>query len=102
HVRVRTTLDSGKTPPDLVIEPVVEQAQLRMTSFKLTRFSKADGPIIRELGDGLEPILEAVIEDKNQKLADKLNRAIAKKKDEFRLSATDTLQDTWKKLIGED
>ena len=57
--------------------------------------SKADGPIVREFGDGIEHVLDERLDEKNKDLATKLNQQIQKKKDKFRLSATDTLKKTW-------
>ncbi len=98
-VHVQGYLDSSKIPADLVLDPVVESAEIRMPSFKLTRVGKAEGPIVRELGDGLEHLLDRLLADKNQELAARLNRQIEKKRDQFRISPTDALTKGWSQWL---
>jgi hypothetical protein len=99
--RVTTRLDASRVPADIVLDPMVEQASLEMTSFKLKRLGKADGPFIRELGDGFEPVLEELIEQQNGRLTDKINRQIEKKKERLRLSATDAWVRVWTNWLGD-
>lgn len=90
-----TELDASQFPPDLVLKPVATAADLRLVQFKLKRVSKADGPIIRELGDGLEDVLRKRLADKRDKLTEKINKAIAKNSDELRLSLHDLVKQRW-------
>ena len=99
--RVASSLDPSRIPPDFILQPHVDKASLEMTSFKLTRLGKADGPLIRELGDGFEPLLEELIQKQNERLAEKINRQIEKKKDQLRLSAADSLTKSWTQLVWE-
>ena len=98
--RVTTSLDPSHIPADIVLHPTVERAAIELTSFQLKRLGKADGPVIRELGDGFEPVLDELIEKQNERLAEKINRQIEKKQDRLRLSATDTLTRTWTSWFG--
>lgn len=98
-VHVQGYLDPGNFATDLVLDPVVEAAEIRMPSFKLTRVGKADGPIVRELGDGLEHLLDRLLEEKNQELATRLNRQIEKKRDQFRISPSDALKKGWSQWL---
>ena len=68
-------LDSDK----ITINPSVVNASLQLKDFHLHRVSNAKGPIIRELGDGLQKLIEHEL--KGPKLVAKLNRAIDKKRD---------------------
>jgi len=90
-----TALDAAKMPPDLVLKPVATAADLRLKQFKLKRVSKANGPIIRELGDGLEDILRRRLAHRRQELTEKINKAIAKNSDDLRLSIHDLVKDQW-------
>jgi hypothetical protein len=97
-----TTLDPTDVPPSVVFQPTVKEAELRLLSFKLRRVSKADGPLIRELvGDGIEPLLEELIREKNDELAARLNRQIQKNQDSLRFSIADPLHQAWQKWTKE-
>ena len=63
----------------------------------MQRLSKADGPIVREFGDGLEDILRKDLRDKNERLVGKLNRQIEKHQDDLRLSVSDWMKQTFTK-----
>jgi len=92
-----TSLDSTKLPPDVLIRPNITSAELKLVQFKLQRLSKADGPIVREFGDGLEDILRKNLRDKNERLVGKLNRQIEKHQDDLRLSVSDWMKQTFTK-----
>jgi len=87
-----TSLDPTKLPPDLLLQPRFVDAELKLVQFKLERLSHADGPVIRELGDGLEDLLRKELQEKNQRLAVKLNRQVDKHQDDLRLSVTDWMK----------
>lgn len=87
--RLTTKLDSSHLPPDILMQPKVVDAEAKLVQFKLRRLSKADGPVVREFGDGLEKILRKKLADKNEKLAGKINRQIEKNEDELRISFRD-------------
>jgi hypothetical protein len=90
-----TELDASKLPPDLVLKPVATAADVRLVQFKLQRVSKAHGPIIRELGDGLEDILQHHLADRRDELTKKINISIAKNSDALRLSLHDLIKHPW-------
>lgn len=87
--QLTTKLDASHFPPDVLLRPTVANAESKLTQFKLRRLSKADGPIVREFGDGLEKILRKKLAEKDDKLASKINRQIQKNKDDLRLSVRD-------------
>jgi hypothetical protein len=84
--RMTTELDAKHLPPDILLKPEVTEAQLRLRSFRLKRVSKADGPVIRELGDGVADIVRKKLAEKNTELVAKINRQIAKREEDLRLS----------------
>ena len=94
-MQVSTKLDATKFPPDVILLPVAETADARLVQFKLQRISHADGPVVRELGDGLEKILRKILAEKNAKLVGKVNRQFEKKKDDLRLSVSDLVKHKW-------
>lgn len=90
-----TGLDLDNLPPDLILRPEAKSADLRLREFKLHRISKADGPLVRELGDGLEGFFRRYLADNQQELTDKLNRAIAKNQHKLRISLADVVKPKW-------
>jgi hypothetical protein len=101
-VELATTIDPTRFPPDVLLQPKVDSARIDVRSFRLKRISKADGPLVRELGDSLENVVRKKLAEKNVKLAAKINRQIDKKKDDLRLSLHDLVQHKWLGLDGEN
>jgi hypothetical protein len=88
-------LDPRKLPPDLVLLPKVAAAEVKLDEFRIDRISKADGPLVEEIGRGMRRVIEEKLEDDRDELAEKLNRQIAKKQDKLRLSLHDALASKW-------
>ncbi len=94
-MQVGTRMDATRIPPDVILQPVAESAEARLVQFKLHRISKADGPIVREFGDGLEKILRKKLAEKNAKLVEKINQQFEKHEDDLRLSISDLVKNRW-------
>jgi hypothetical protein len=102
-MRVRATIDGevGIEPRQhadggghaLAVVPVVTAAQLQIDEFHLRRVSNADGPIVRELGDGVRKLVEDELN--GPKLVEKLNRAIEKKRDRLEFRPAELLEQKW-------
>ncbi len=92
---VSTSLDIERLPPDILFHPVVKDAQLKLVQFKLQRISHADGPIVRELGDGLEDLFRIYLDEHNAEITRKINRQIEKEQDNLRLSIHDLIKNKW-------
>ena len=85
-------MDASKLPPALVVDPIVEQASLRMTRFEVDKIGQIGGDIAEELGDTVEVFVRNhLVRPQSKKLADTLNRQIDKKRDKLRLDAGDWL-----------
>ena len=79
HFMVETKLDASTIPPGLIIKPRVETAELRLLDFELHRISKADGPIVEELGDGLKrAVRRELAEERENRATDQ--SAVGKKR----------------------
>ena len=97
--RLTSKLDASHLPPDILMQPKIVKSKARLVQLKLERLSKADGPVVREFGDGLEKILRRKLADKNEKLTAKINRQIEKKQDDMRISFRDMVSSG---LLGKD
>ena len=99
---IATELDPHSISPTIRFRPSVQSAELKMVSFKLERMSKADGFVVRELvGDGIEPLLEDLVREKNDDLVAKLNRQIEKNQDKLRLSTLDPVNELLNRWFAE-
>lgn len=98
--RLDVQLDGGRFPPDIVLKPEVTNARIRLRDLHVNRISHFDGPVVRELGDGLRRIVQSKINDKQAKLTEKINRQIAKHEDDLRISLHDAWKERWDKFQG--
>lgn len=89
--QVGMSLDLAHLPPDIVITPTVTSAQLDLDDFRLLRISNLSGPLVRELGQSLQDVLQREIDQREAKLVTKLNRQLEKESDHLKLSLYDLL-----------
>ncbi len=87
--RMTSQLDASHLPPDILLQPQVVAASIRLKQFELERLSKADGPVVRELGDGIEKMIRKKLHETDKKLVDKINRQIKKHEGDLRISFRD-------------
>jgi len=105
RLRVRCNLgakvDPTRLPPDVILDPVITDADLQLVDFDLRRISDLRGPFVNSLSHGVREVLEDRIAKRRQSLVDKINRQIEKNEDEFRLSLFDLLRSRWGGLASE-
>ena len=98
HMKIRLSLrgrlssypDYSVLPPAIVIDPVVDSAELHLDEVNVDRVSKIGGEVAETWGEIAEKIVEEIfLEDINGKLHAKLNKAIDKKRDRLRFSAAE-------------
>lgn len=97
HVRCNLglSLDPTKLPPDVLLDPQVSQADLRLVDFRVARISQIGGSVAHELGDQSRSLLERELHKQNEKLPNKINRQIDKSRDKLRLSVAELLASRW-------
>lgn len=102
HVRCNLglKLDPSKLPPDVLLDPQVSQADLRLIDFRVHRISQIGGSVAHELGDQARDLLDEELAKQNEKLPSKLNRQIGKNQDKLRLSVQDLLGSQWGSLAA--
>jgi len=88
-------LDPTRLPPDVLLDPLVNQADLRLVDFRVKRISQIGGSVARELGDQARSLLDKELAKQNEKLPGKINRQIEKNRDQLRLSVQDLLTSRW-------
>jgi hypothetical protein len=90
--RIRVQSIPTEVPPAIRIEPHVESASATVTEWRVERISQIQGPMAEALGESMERLIEQKIAETNESLAEKINRAIAKKSDGFRFSFQEWLK----------
>lgn len=85
-------LNPLKFPPDIGIQPHVDDANVEISQFKVRRISQVGGPLAEKLGNGLRKALENKLEDSNAKLPEKMNKQLAKHSDRMQFSTQEWLQ----------
>ncbi len=85
-------IDPTFLPPALVLDPTVAKASLHMASFEVEKIGHLGGDLAEELGDATENIIRReLIEPQSDKLTDKLNRQIDKRRDSLKVAIGDWL-----------
>ncbi|MGE0759343.1 MAG: hypothetical protein AB7F89_26945 [Pirellulaceae bacterium] len=93
--------DAAQLPPAVQLVPRVTDARLTLQEFHLQRISNADGPLIHHLGDALRGDLEREVNERRDKLVEKLNRGLEKNSSHLRLSLPDLARQGWSQLVSE-
>lgn len=86
------TMDITRFPPDLIFSPVATAADLIVDEFRIDRISKAGGEFAQQVTKIVRKELDKEIKEKEDKLVDKINKQLTKKKDKLKLSIADALQ----------
>lgn len=94
-------LDPTRLPPDVMLDPRVRTAEVRLVDFRLERISQVGGAVAHELGQQSHSLLHKELAKQNQKLADKINRQIDKHRPRLRLSVQDLLASKWSSLAAQ-
>lgn len=82
--------DLSEVPPAIQLDVRVEQANLAITAFEVRRISKLGGDAAEELGNLADDvILKRWLRKENERLAQRLNDAIDKKRGDLRWSWSD-------------
>jgi hypothetical protein len=88
-IDIRLLFNPLKLPPDIYFRPQVREAHVQLDHFRLRRVSQLDGPLVKEIGKGLRKELERRLDDYDQQLIEKMNRALEKQQDKLQLSMHD-------------
>ncbi len=89
---VKIYVNAAKLPPDVRFDPVVERASISLVRFEVNRISHIGGDAAELMGKQLRGLLDKKLEEYDEKLAEKMNKQIAKQKDRLSLSLSDWMQ----------
>jgi hypothetical protein len=92
---IASSLDVGKLPPDIVIDPVVDSATIHIDEFRLDHVGKFGGEVAQQATRAARHVLDDKIEAKEKDLAMKLNRKIDDHRDRLRISLSRAQKLKW-------
>jgi hypothetical protein len=98
--QVALQIGGGILAPNLSIDPKVTRTHVELVDFRLTRVGGVDGWLAKQIGRAVEDTLRDRLSRRDEKLADSLNRSIAKHRDELRVSADDFIKLQWTKAAA--
>ncbi len=100
--RLKVELDTKQFPPDLLLEPRVERAEVRLLDLDVERISKLRGDLAEELGRTLRPIIDREIARRQTEIVPKLNAKLAQRQGQgqFRFSLSDWAAGKWSDWWG--
>ena len=89
---VQFQLNPLKLPPDVIIKPHVDHAEVELSYFRVRRVSQIGGDFAKALGEGARGVVDKKIEETNEKLVAKINKQIDKQQSKMVFSMQDWLQ----------
>lgn len=92
-------LDAKRLPPDVLVVPRIQEADIRLVSLDLRRLSHLRGDLAQELGRLLRRVINDVLEKRQDRLTDRMNQQLAKKQDRLRLSLYDLAASRWNSIL---
>ncbi len=97
HVTMEMDVKMGLNnfPPDVILVPRAQAAELAIEEFRIDRVSKIGGEVAQQITRGVRSKLDEKITEKEQKLVEKINKQLAKKTDDLRLSLADMMKSKW-------
>lgn len=91
-------LSGGLLTPTLDVDPHVSRVQLELVTFRLQRVGDLEGRLAKRLGDLSRDEIADQLRAHEPKLAEKINKSIAKHRADLRLSGDEFLKQQWEKL----
>ena len=98
-VSLGTTMDFSQLPPAVVLDPVIESSRLTVHDFEVDRIGQVGGDVAEWLGRQSESMLREKVEEQQEKITAKLNRAIDRPRDDLRLSVVELTRNEWGRLV---
>jgi hypothetical protein len=89
---VQFQLNLLKLPPDIGIKPHVSQAHIELLEYRVYRISKIGGDAAELLGKSMRRAVEEKLADYNEKLVEKINTQLEKKRDKLSFSTSDWIK----------
>lgn len=88
---IDVALNPFRFPPDVILRPTIDEAQISLVSFEVDRISQIRGEIAESLGDLMRSRIDEKLANYGDKLESKIARQIEKEGGEFRISLADYL-----------
>jgi hypothetical protein len=86
--------DYTRIPPDVILDPLVETADIQLIDLEVDKISKLGSDIAEEIGDIAKRVIrEEYLPRQREKLSQKLNAQINRRRDRLRISASDWISE---------
>jgi hypothetical protein len=101
HCDVGWTVDHGRQPPSVVVDPQVSKADLKVDDFRVRHISKVGGEVAQQATRWVQSRLDDQVKSREAKLVEKLNRDIDRHRDDLVLPLDEIVDTRWlERLIG--
>lgn len=100
HIAVKMGFDLRTLPPDILLTPRVTRSDLILEDLRLERVGKAEGIFVKQLSSVVEKGLDDYLAEHRDKLTEKMNQQLEKKKDKLRLPLSTLVKSPWGNWFG--
>ncbi len=97
-LKIRLETDSATSAPVMVLQPTVHTIDLRLPDLDVNKFGKAEGPVVREIGAGLEDVIEDLLRTQEKSICKQAQKSIDKHADDLRIPLGDFFSSRWSAL----
>ena len=92
HCELDFEFDYSVFPPSVQLKPTVHAANVRIGNFKVRRISHLKGTLAKQLSGAIKSVLKRELARRREDLPKKLNKKIAKKENDLKMSAGEWLR----------
>ncbi len=97
-LKISLETDAESSIPVVVLRPTVHAIDLRLPDLDVNKFGKAQGPVVREIGAGLEDIIEELLQSQEKSIRKQAQKSIDKHADDLRIPLTEFFASRWSGL----
>ena len=97
-LKITLETDEETSSPVIVLSPTVHAIDLAMPDLDVNKFGKAQGPVVREIGSGLEDVIEELLQTQEKSIRKKAQKSIDKHADDLRIPIGEFFTSRWSGL----
>lgn len=97
-LKIGLETDEDTSSPVIVLSPTVHAIDLALPDLDVNKFGKAQGPVVREIGSGLEDIIEELLQTQEKSIRKKAQKTINKHADDLRIPIGEFFTSRWSGL----
>lgn len=97
-LKISLEADAESSLPVVVLRPTVHTIHLTLPDIDVHKFGKVEGPVVREIGSGLEDIIEELLQSQEKSVLKQAQKSIDKHEDDLRIPLPEFLTSRWSAL----